>query len=95
MTAEAVRYYIPALVRVALDLNLKGNPPNFVSSLLFDLGLHDLNTFALFHMKERNTVLMLLKHLKGSMSERYVYDEDESVELEPLIEKRTRFSKEN
>jgi len=26
MTAEAVRYYFPALVRVALDPNLKGNP---------------------------------------------------------------------
>ena len=90
MTAEAIRYYFPALVPVALDPNLKGNPLNFVGSLLFNLGLHDLNKFALFNIKERNTVLMLLKHLKGSLSERYVYDEDESVELEPLIEKRNR-----
>jgi hypothetical protein len=28
------------------------------------------------------------------MSERYGYDEDESVELEPLIENWNRFSKE-
>jgi Family of unknown function (DUF6714) len=95
MTAEAIRYYFPALVRVAFDPNHKGNPLNFVGALLSNLNSDDMKRFALFSSEERKAVLMLLSHLKGSLSERFGFDEDESAELEPLIVKWTKFSAEN
>ena len=93
MTAEAIRYYFPALVRVALDPNLKGSPDNYVSLLLSNLS--PLKRFALFKTEERESVLALLNHLMGSLSARYGFDVDESEELDPLIKMWSAFSKEN
>jgi len=95
MTEEAMRYYFPPLVRVALDPELKGSPVNFLSILFFNLGHDNLKKFVLFNNEERKAVLALLNHLKGSLSERFGYDEDDSKELAPLIEKWTKFSEEN
>ncbi len=95
MTAEAMRYYFPALVRVALDLKLAGMPDNFLGSLLFFLGNDDLKTFILFNNEERKAVISLLNHLKGSLSDRFGYNEDDSEELVPLIEKWTEFAGKN
>ncbi len=93
MTAEALRYYFPALVRIALDSKRTGSPDNYIGSFLFTLGYNDFNKFTLFNHEERKAVLTLLIHLKGSLSERYGFDQDESAELDPLIEKWTRFSR--
>jgi hypothetical protein len=92
MTAEAIRYYFPALVRVAFDPSHKGNPLNFVGSLFSNLDSDDMGRFTLFNSAERKSVLALLNHLKGSLSERFGFDEDEFAELEPLIVKWTKFS---